>query len=616
MPTNFMKTLLVFVFLLGSILSFGQRTAEHLILEGTVMGYHYDPAKFLKKEKVEIQGSVSAVQISVESGGKTFVKTKTDAGGNFALKIPLEKSYKLNYSKSGYGKSALDIDLRNIPEDMAASGLKLTNIELILNDNETDKPVDNGSAFGKILYNNASRSFIFKEAQFSKKERLFKDSEDNTMVNLIEASLQKNRYKNNTPIQDGQEEVETEVNITKTYVNEEGETIITEEPIDESKSKTLVVLSKSKINDISNWESLTEDDLSKRAKEISTAWDQLEKDKLVAVTEEDFLMIQAREQLLIAAEKELAAAKSFISEQDAKLSAQKRYTYALLGLLLILGGFIFVLIRSIIQKKKTNAELATKNKKIMTSIQYAERIQKSVLLKDEEIKAILPSAFVYYQPLDVVSGDFYWFSEVNGKALFAAVDCTGHGVPGAFMSLIGNTLMNQIVNEKNIHEPAKILKSLHEGIVKALSQETDEDAAQDGMDMSICSIDKISGTVTFSGAMNPAYLILNNEFKELSANHRGIGGVMRRKRKRKITFEEQSIQMNKGDMVYLFSDGYMDQFGGKDKEKFNIRRFKELILDIHQKPSEEQKSAIGEAINKWKGNHQQVDDMLVIGVKI
>lgn len=611
-----MKFYIYLLFFCIGFSSFAQRTPDQLILEGTIMGYHYDPAKFLKKEKVEVQGSVSGVQISVESGGSKITSATSDKGGAFGIKIPLEKKYKLSYTKSGYGSSALDIDLTGIPADMAASGLKLSNIELILNDNETDKPADNGASFGTVFYNSSSRAFEFKEAIFEKKDRLFKDSEDNTMINLIKSSLKKNRNSNNTPVEQVVEDGGQETpKIVKTYVNDEGETVVVEQE-NGIQAKTLTVLSKTNIGDIAKWGSLSEADISNRAKEISDAWDQLEKDKLVAVTEEDFILIQAREQLLVAAEKELEAAKTFIAEQDAKLSAQKNYNLALLFVLLIFAGFIFVLIRSIIQKKRSNFELAKKNKKIMTSIQYAERIQKSVLLKDGEIKALLPESFVYYQPLDVVSGDFYWFSEVNGKVIMAAVDCTGHGVPGAFMSLIGNTLLNQIVNEKKIHQPGQILKHLHEGVVGSLGQEADEEAAQDGMDMAICSIDKSSGEVIFSGAMNPVYLIQNGEFKELSANLRGIGGVMRRKRKNEITFQEEKIKLSKGDMVYLFSDGYMDQFGGTDKEKFNIGRFRDLLLSIHQLSADEQKEKVSKAIQDWKGNYHQVDDMLVIGARV
>ena len=184
------------------------------------------------------------------------------------------------------------------------------------------------------------------------------------------------------------------------------------------------------------------------------------------------------------------------------------------------------------------------------------------------------------------------------------------------MSLIGNTLMNQIVKEKKIYKPGEILKNLHEGVVESLSQEADEEAAQDGMDMSICSIDKTTGELVFSGAMNPVYIVQNGEFKELSANLRGIGGVLRRKRKKEISFAEESIKLSKGDMVYLFSDGYMDQFGGENKEKFNISRFREMLLSIYKLPTDEQESKVETSLNNWMGSNHQVDDICVIGVRI
>ena len=327
-------------------------------------------------------------------------------------------------------------------------------------------------------------------------------------------------------------------------------------------------------------------------------------------------MIQLREEMLVSAEKELASAQLYIEEQDNNISAQGNFIYAMIGLVLLMAALAFILFRSSKEKQRMNTILAAKNQKIMDSIQYAERIQKSVLLSDAQIKSILPESFIYFQPVDTVSGDFYWLSEVNNTIILAAVDCTGHGVPGAFMSLIGNTLLNQIVNEKKETKAGVILSKLHDGIVTSLQQSSDESLAQDGMDISLCCIDKATNELTFSGAMNPLYIVDNDEVKVLSGDLKGIGGTIRNKIEANVKFSEQKIKLNKGAFIYLFSDGYMDQFGGDNSEKYNIKRFKDLLLSLQKTPMKDQEQIFKNTLSDWKGNENQTDDILVIGAQI
>ncbi|UKN01441.1 SpoIIE family protein phosphatase [Paracrocinitomix mangrovi] len=608
---------LITLLLLMPLFVLGQRKADHVYVEGTVMGYSLDLTGIFKKEKIQIQGSLSGASVKAK-GGSVSESAKTDNGGNFGLYLLLGNTYTITYSKSGYGTSSIKLDVRNVDDEMKATGLILKNLEFLLNENESDKPIDQGTVFATVYFDESAREFKTRLTEFDKKDRLFKEIEDNAPMNLVKSSVAKNKGLNKTPesVEIVEETPNNTNNVHTPNHNVTNNSVEEVEEVTTTGQKKLTVLPSSKLTDVNAWGNLTNEDFDNRKKELSDAWDQLEKDKLIAVTEEDFMLIQAREELLIAAEKELEAAKAYIDEQEGKLSAQRKFLFALIGLLLILGGFVFILIRSIKEKKRSNFELEKRNRKIRASINYAERIQRSVLLTEAQIHAMLPNSFVFYQPLDVVSGDFYWFAEVDGKVVMAAVDCTGHGVPGAFMSLIGNTLMNQIVKEKKITSPAEILNKLHQGIVESLNQEHDEAAAQDGMDLSICTLDKNSKTLTFAGAMNPLYIVQGNEIMEVNANYRGIGGVISRKKKTSFDFKEEKIKIEDKANIYMFSDGYMDQFGGTKNEKFNISRFKDLLVSIKDQSMNDQKESVERAINDWKGSTHQIDDMLVIGVKV
>jgi LPXTG-motif cell wall-anchored protein len=593
-----------------------QRTPNKLNFNGRVLGYDYNPSKgiFKKNEQITLEGSLAGVKLELSSGGKSISTKTSDSGVEFAFGIEIGKKYKLAYNKTGYGNSAVEIDLRSVPEDMAASGLVLHHMELILNDFESDKPADNGSSFGRIYYSSSSRTFEFKPTVFDSKERLFKKDEDNTQLNLLKTSIRKNREKNKHPESNPTEEITTQKE-KKTYTkrtDDSGEIVeIEEENTGEERN-----LSELLISSFKGFDNLSPDDIENRTKEIEDAWEQLEKDKLLAITEEDFLMIQLREEMLVSAEKELASAQLYIEEQENKISAQSNFIYAMIGLVLLMGALAFILFRQKKEKQKMNTILAAKNQKIMDSIQYAERIQKSVLLSDQQIKSILPKSFIFFQPVDTVSGDFYWLSEVDNKIIIAAVDCTGHGVPGAFMSLIGNTLLNQIVNEKKETQSGVILSKLHDGIVTSLQQASDESLAQDGMDLSLCCIDKSTNELTFSGAMNPLYIVQDNEVKVLSGDLMGIGGTIRNKVQTNVKFSEQKIKLGKDTSIYMFSDGYMDQFGGDNSEKYNIKRFKDLLLSLQDIPMKDQENVFRNTLSDWKGKENQTDDVLVIGAQL
>jgi serine phosphatase RsbU (regulator of sigma subunit) len=249
---------------------------------------------------------------------------------------------------------------------------------------------------------------------------------------------------------------------------------------------------------------------------------------------------------------------------------------------------------------------------VMDSVNYAKRIQEAILPDKREIAQHLPESFILFKPRDIVSGDFYWFTQSAGQSIIAAVDCTGHGVPGAFMSMIGNTLLNQIVNEKEITEPAQILTLLNEKVNTSLKQNQLDSESRDGMDIAICAFSADKTSMQYAGANRPLYLVRGGELQEVKASKFPIGGLDYDIPK---IFVNHVIPLQKGDSVYISTDGYADQFSPADS-KLMTRKFKELLLSGETKSMEEQGVFLGEFIEKWRGPVEQTDDVLVIGIKV
>jgi serine phosphatase RsbU (regulator of sigma subunit) len=268
--------------------------------------------------------------------------------------------------------------------------------------------------------------------------------------------------------------------------------------------------------------------------------------------------------------------------------------------------------------EEKNVRIQRINKNITGSINYASRIQQAMLPKPSTYLRYLKDVFVYFKPREVVSGDFYWFSrdEKQNKIFVAAVDCTGHGVPGAFMSLIGNTYLNQIVNAHHITEADLILNKLHENIRTSLHQAKNQ--SRDGMDIALCVIDYNKKTIDFAGARNPMIYIKNNELFQIKGDNMDIGGIQREKERR---FTKQTIPLEENMQIYLFSDGFQDQFGGPDKNKFMRKNFKDLLLKIHKSDMMIQMQLLEETFNSWTtmedgSQLDQIDDILVIGLRL
>lgn len=372
---------------------------------------------------------------------------------------------------------------------------------------------------------------------------------------------------------------------------------------------------------------------------------------------------------------EIEKLKVIQQERDAHIEEQKKIQFQqirnqnilLIAIVLTLLSVIF-LYRSNLQKQKTNNEIRSQkeeilkhqveierknkmlslqnyeitlqnnnfadiNKDITDSIEYAQRIQSAMLPTSERIKQSFPEHFILFMPKDVVSGDFYWFGEVypktkkldnlakdrrtltkqkNPQLIIAAIDCTGHGVPGAFMSLIGNELLNDIINKRGIVDPALVLQELHKSIRLALNQEVTDN--KDGMDMALCMIDKEKKLLHFAGAYNPVILVQNNKTHVLKGDNNPVGGWHSQGEER--SFKTQTVPIQNNDIIYLYSDGYQDQFGGENGKKLMKSHFKDLLFSVHHESMDKQKQLLQDFIEKWMIGHRQVDDIMVIGVKL
>ncbi len=264
-------------------------------------------------------------------------------------------------------------------------------------------------------------------------------------------------------------------------------------------------------------------------------------------------------------------------------------------------------------------ELKEKNEDFIASVTYAERIQSAVLSNEEKFQNLLPNSFVFLQPKDVVSGDFYWIDELNssdsdeGMVSYVTADCTGHGVPGALVSIIGNHLLDAGKASNSLLNPGKALDELSLGMNAALNSRYVSEQIRDGMDLTLCLIDKAKRVLHFSGARNSAYIVRNGELTELKGDRKSIGF---NPLEESHEFETQTFQLEKGDMIYTCSDGYADQFGGPKGKKFMSKRLKSLFVQISDLPFSEQRSILVQTLNDWKGKLEQLDDILVIGVRI
>ena len=262
--------------------------------------------------------------------------------------------------------------------------------------------------------------------------------------------------------------------------------------------------------------------------------------------------------------------------------------------------------------RKKQREIEIKQKELEESIRYASRLQTNFLPDTSILKESVTDAFVFFQPKDIVSGDFYSYFNTGDKLFYIVADCTGHGVPGAFLSTIGNTILKDLILRKRIYNPSRILEVLDKEFRFALEKPGKSDVSSDGMDISIASVDLKTKKLKFAGANRPLLIVRKGELIELKPNRYPIGFLSGIKK----VFSTKVFQLNNQDSIYLFSDGYTDQFGGENIKKFNRNRFRKLLASIEELSMEKQLVVLSESFNSWKGKEEQIDDVTVMGVKI
>ena len=419
--------------------------------------------------------------------------------------------------------------------------------------------------------------------------------------------------------------------------------------------------------DIENQIEIEKTRAEKRAKEAELALRQLQfqfsQDSMNVIVQAKADSLEEAERISRLAKQEIQILEQNRQLQEAKLAEEQ--AKARVGRLIIYSvsvGLVLVVIMAVLTfrnfrfQRKANIELEAKNIEIENksqelaaanlnitkSINYAQGIQKALLPRQELLNTYIPESFILFKPRDIVSGDFYWFAEINAaidlyetkkesrqlkegwsfedfeflpiennKFAISAVDCTGHGVPGAFMSMIGYNLLDEIIGT-GVSRADMILNELHKGVRRTLKQDITEN--RDGMDMSICVINKIERTVQYAGAENPLLYIQNGEVAQLKGDRNPIGGLQTEKKR---TFTAHTIKVDKPSWFYIFSDGFIDQFGGPKGRKFLVANLRKLLMDIHEKPMIEQRQILDDAFNDWIGEeHKQIDDVLVIGFKL
>ncbi|HRN41551.1 MAG TPA: SpoIIE family protein phosphatase [Vicingus sp.] len=606
--------------------------------------------------KVEKSGKgIADVKIRVKRDEVSVHVVNSDANGDFKLNLELGFEYVISFKKEGFNDQSMIVntDVGNIAD---TSVYTLKNWKVNMSDNMANSLSTDFMSFllnkpaGKIYFNKKKKEFTSDGVYVNLFKRQIKGISKSTQALLAQAAEDKKQLE----IENLKMEAAQKMN--EIFLLKQSQDLV-EAEIRKKESEILAQRLEKEKSD----QALAMADQDKKIKELryeqqkaELAKKQLEAEKNAKelehlailkrmqdyeLREKQIKLNETNQSLELSVEEnkkrqvELDLAKREKEIQEHELERKMFYVYVLiLGLILILF-FAFFVYRNLQAKKKANtllqqqAEeiklqkneieqksllLEQKNIETEQSIQYAKRIQHAILPPHSEISKYLKDYFILYKSKDIVSGDFYFFSDKHAKdgiIHIASVDCTGHGVPGAFMSIISINILNNIISDGFV-SPEKILHELGRRLVKNLSLNNSSESIKDGLDIALCSFNKKTKTLKFSGAHNSMYLIRNNELTEIHADKIHIG-----KTDSVEEFKCHQIEIQENDSIYLFTDGFVDQKGGEKNKKFYYPPFRDLLVSIHQNDLEKQSQLLENTIDDWMKNTSQIDDMCVMGIK-
>ena len=329
----------------------------------------------------------------------------------------------------------------------------------------------------------------------------------------------------------------------------------------------------------------------------------------------------------IVAKDSLIGMKEFeIYQKNSELETHRKVQLGIIVILGLVASLCFAVFKSYMVNKKANKKLTElnttisqqksmleeHNMEVTDSINYALRIQQAIIPSESYFKTLLPDSFILYKPKDIVSGDFYFIEKKNEEIIIAVADCTGHGVPGALMSVIGLNLFRQAVSGSKSTKPSEIISYIDSGLRKVFKKRGGT-AIMDGMDLSICNINLKKGEMIYAGVYNPIYYIRNGILNEIKADKKPIGHSVKDK---EYKYNNHEVKLEKEDSIYLFSDGYADQFGGEQGKKYKYSRLRQFLLDINPTPMHDQGDLLSTEFEKWKNNLAQIDDVCLIGIRV
>jgi serine phosphatase RsbU (regulator of sigma subunit) len=618
--------------------------------------------KFSGVVKRSLGKSIDAVKIVIERNDFEIQQLTTDENGNFSVKLDLNFEYTLKFSKPGFGNQSILINAYT--NDIADTAIYIVDDwKVTLNDNIASGATSDLFGFllnkpsSKIYYNKRRKKFDADGAYVNLFKKEFSGISETTKLMLAKAAEDNKKLEiENLRIEAEKKEKEIEL-LTKAQMLKEAEL----------KSREAEILAQKVAADKAAADAKNEAELREKEKHIKELELQQQREKLAlkelqaAQQNKEFERLAMARKLqeleLIAKKQQLDRTSNALTNQkienantnkelsianrekklkDKELKQNLIYLYLMLAVVAVIGVFSFFLVKNIQQKKKANyllakqaAEIEEKSKIIEIkkeeteqSILYAKRIQYAILPPKEEIGQYLKDYFILYKSKDIVSGDFYFFSHIHandeqksGSVTIAAVDCTGHGVPGAFMSMVGNEKLKDALDVSS--EPQTILMELNKGIKQALRQES-EDGTKDGMDLALVTLpafinsDKVM--IKYAGANRPLWVVRNgnSQVEEYRATKHAIGGHTDASQ----VFQQLELELNKGDTIYLHSDGYADQFGGPTKKKLMTKKFKEILMSIQHLSLNDQKEFLKSFMDDWCSDTEQIDDILVIGIKV